>query len=360
MDESRHLIAVGAYTAPDGAGEGMSTWWLDSDRGTLTRQSTLAMASPSFLAWHPRLPVVYAAHELAPGALSAILVEEDGSCSALGDAVPTAGEHPCHVAITPTGDFAIVTNFSSSSVAVLSLGADGSIVGRADLVQLPGSGADPVRQEQSHPHCAVLRPPGVGSATGVEAGHEWWICDLGTDKIWRFSISRDGQLTQCDPVVLPPGSGPRHLAWSQEGRWAWVSAELSAAVIPVEVVGDHATVHPEIGVGAGSGQAGDTSHPGLPSHIAVDASQRVLMAVRGQDRLITLDPDLEDEAVAAIGERPTGDWVRHFCTVGGWIVLACQNSGELQILPGAAGHSLDDAPHSSYPTGSPSCLAPRP
>ena len=263
------------------------------------------MASPSFLAWHPRLPVVYATHERATGALSAVLVEDDGSCSALGEAVPTAGEHPCHVAVTPTGDFAIVTNFSSSSVAVLGLGPDGSVVGRADLVRLSGSGADPVHQARSHPHFAVLRPPGVGSATGAETGREWWICDLGTDRIWRFSISGDGRLTPGEPVVLPRGSGPRHLAWSEDGRWAWVSAELSAAVIPVEVVGDHAIVHPEIGVGPGSRKAGDTSHPALPSHIAVDASNRVLMAVRGQDRLITLEPDPQQAAVRRCGEdRP--------------------------------------------------------
>jgi 6-phosphogluconolactonase len=304
--------------------------------------------------------VIYAAHELVPGALSAILVEEDGSCSALGDAVPTAGDHPCHVAVTPTGDFAIVTNFSSSSVAVFSLGPDGSIAGRADLVQLPGSGADPVRPAQSHPHFAVLRPPRVGSTPGVEASSEWWICDLGTDKIWRFSIGRDGRLTQREPVVVPGGLGPRHLAWSQDGRWAWVSAELSAAVIPIEVVGDHAIVHPEIGVGAGSGEAGDASHPGLPSHIAVDASHRVLMAVRGQDRLITLDPSPDPTLAPAMSERPTGAWVRHFCMVGEWILLACQNSGELQVVPVTAGHSPDDAPHASYATGSPSCLAPRP
>lgn len=359
MLEAGHLIAVGAYTAPDGAGEGMSTWWLDADSGVLTRRSTLAMASPSFLAWHPRLPVVYATHERATGALSAVLVGDDGSCSALGEAVPTAGEHPCHVAVTPTGDFAIVTNFSSSSIAVLALGPDGSVVGRAALVRLSGSGADPVHQARSHPHFAVLRPPGVGSATGAESGREWWICDLGTDRIWRFSISGDGRLTPGEPVVVPRGSGPRHLAWSEDGRWAWVAAELSAAVIPVEVVGDHVIVHPEIGVGPGSGKAGDTSHPALPSHIAVDAAHRVLVAVRGQDRLITLEPGPQQAAVPAMWGRPTGAWVRHFCTVGRWIVLACRNSGELQVLP-AAGHPADDAPHSSYATGSPTCVAPRP
>ncbi|KAH9811585.1 Lactonase, 7-bladed beta-propeller-domain-containing protein [Melampsora americana] len=50
--------------------------------------------------------------------------------------------------------------------------------------------------------------------------------DLGMDLICKFTVGKDGELIKIAPVQLPPGCGPRHLAWSPR-----VNGKLDAYVI---------------------------------------------------------------------------------------------------------------------------------
>ncbi|HAF90403.1 MAG TPA: 3-carboxymuconate cyclase, partial [Pseudomonas sp.] len=42
-------------------------------------------------------------------------------------------------------------------------------------------------------------------------------------------------LDEAASLTLPPGSGPRHLAFSADGRHAWLTLELSAQVAQLAV-----------------------------------------------------------------------------------------------------------------------------
>jgi len=59
------------------------------------------------------------------------------------------------------------------------------------------------------------------------------IVDLGLDKIFVYRFDQDtGSLTANSPafVQAPPGSGPRHLAFSPSGRFAYVVNELNSTI----------------------------------------------------------------------------------------------------------------------------------
>lgn len=84
------------------------------------------------------------------------------------------------------------------------------------LLAFSGRGADPARQDCSHPHCVVAAPD----------GEHICITDLGTDRIYVCTR----ELRPVSTLELPAGSGPRHLVFSRDGRFAYCANELSSTV----------------------------------------------------------------------------------------------------------------------------------
>jgi 6-phosphogluconolactonase len=107
---------VGTY------GETIAVLDLDTDAGRLALVTECACpAYPSFLALHPRLPVVYAVHELRDwnggfgGAAGAYAIGADGTPGLLGTQ-PSHAADPCHLAVDPTGRWLVVANYRSGHV----------------------------------------------------------------------------------------------------------------------------------------------------------------------------------------------------------------------------------------------------
>ena len=99
----RWLVGTYAETIADIA--------LDAEQGRLEMvRSHDCEANPSFLALHPRLPAVYAVHELRTwqgvfgGAAGAYALQQDGVLPLLGT-VATHGVDPCHLAVDSSGSW---------------------------------------------------------------------------------------------------------------------------------------------------------------------------------------------------------------------------------------------------------------
>jgi 6-phosphogluconolactonase len=83
------------------------------------------------------------------------------------------------------------------------------------------------RQERAHAHFVTLTPD------------EKYLCavDLGIDKIVAYDVNHaTGALTANKSVTvdIKPGSGPRHMAFHPNGRFAYLLTELSSEVIVLE------------------------------------------------------------------------------------------------------------------------------
>ena len=201
-------------------------------------------------------------------------------------------------------------------------------------------------------------------------GRHVLVVDLGTDQVRRYAW--DGRTATPDgiAVTFPPGTGPRHLDFSPDGRFAYVTGELDRAVHvlawDVETATGALVQSVPAVVDAVSGAAvpdeGARTPPGddpvrhgdgvLPSHLVLDGDQ-VLLTVRGADVLTRwqVGPDglLVDGSSHALG----GHWPRHFAVVGTWLVVALEKSGELVVL------SRDGAERTRLALPSPTCVLPR-
>lgn len=134
------------------------------------------------------------------GSVSSYAVEPGSGALRLLATVASGGAGPVHLSLHPDGRHAFVAHYGSGHVAVLARAADGSLA--APLQSLAAQAAPAGRTP--HAHMALPDPSG-----------RWVLStDLGLDRltVWRFDAER-GQLLEPQTQALPPGSGPRHLAF---------------------------------------------------------------------------------------------------------------------------------------------------
>lgn len=209
-------VYFGTYTGIfHGFSRGIYVADFDSATGVLGEPRLAArMRNPSYLAVHPSGRYVYAASE-SRNEVSAFVVCTDGTLKLL-NTVAAGGDGPCHVSIDKTGRVAVVSNYGGGSVASFQIKHDGSLEA-ASFIQHSGSSVNKERQEGPHAHAAYFSPD----------NRFVLVCDLGLDKVFTYRVdSHTGKLTAYGSVALPPGSGPRHLAFSRSGRHVLVNNEM--------------------------------------------------------------------------------------------------------------------------------------
>jgi 6-phosphogluconolactonase (cycloisomerase 2 family) len=341
----RELLITGCWTAEAGGrGRGLTVFRRDPADGSLERISELDLAAPSFLARHPRLPVLYAVNETEEGAVSALAVDEaEGTLRLLGS-LPTGGASPCHLAVSADGRRLLAANYGAGSVAAFSLGPDGRPEARTDLVRHEGSGPDASRQEGPHAHMVVPGPDG-----GTADGGLWTAVDLGADRLLGYRLGADGRAARLSETALPPGFGPRHLVRAGDGL-AYLVGELSSELAVLRESGDGGFTL--LGTVPASRRA---DAPGnLPAHLSVSADGRLLfLSNRGADTVAVFRAG---ESPEPVGEFPCGGaWPRHLALDpdGRLLYVSNQESDSLDVLA----VDTDGTPTHvhRYPTPSPTC-----
>jgi len=62
-------------------------------------------------------------------------------------------------------------------------------------------------------------------------GRHVLVPDLGLDKVFAYKVEQDsGELKLCSELVLPPGSGPRHVVMHPDGTQLYILSELLSTV----------------------------------------------------------------------------------------------------------------------------------
>lgn len=238
-----HLVYVGTYTGA--TSKGIYAYRFQPLNGKITPIGLVAeTANPSFLVVHPNRRFLYAVNEVANfegdgGSVSAFSIDtKTGQLSFLNKAA-SGGRDPCHLTLDKSGKWLMAANYSSGSVAVLPIRSDGTLGKASSLIQHSGSGKDPRRQEGPHAHSVNLSPD----------NRFLLVSDLGLDRImiYRFN-STTGVLEANDPpfAKLSPGSGPRHLSFHPNGRFAYGINELSSRITAFFYEREHGSLR-EIG-----------------------------------------------------------------------------------------------------------------
>jgi 6-phosphogluconolactonase len=208
---------IGTYTGATGS-QGIYLGTLDSDTGRLgpIRLAVAVRQDPTFLAWSSDHRFLFAAMS---DAVASFRLRPDGTLAEINR--QPSGANTCCVTPDRTDRELFAASYDDGTVSAFPVGADGAIGARTALVQLSGSGPNLDRQKSPHAHSVNVDPE----------NRFVYACDLGSDRIWIFRRGDHGQLLPANPpfVQVAPGSGPRHLALSAEGRQVYVANELSVS-----------------------------------------------------------------------------------------------------------------------------------
>lgn len=320
-------VYVGTYTEASykGRGQGIYVFTVDTSTGALTPQQTVTgIPNPSFLAFDASGHAMYAVNELAAGGVSAFAVDEAGDLT-YRNRQPSQGADPCHLIVDPANRYVLAANYTSGSVPVLPIAADGTLGASTDFVQNAGSGPH-ARQAGPHAHMVVFDP----------TGRYLLVLDLGMDAALIFRLDTDtGKLIPNDagaPVVqLPPGTGPRHLAFHPDGRRVYILGEIGLTITMAEWDAAHGSLTlvqtiSTVPTGVSGGSTAEIFvHP---------SGKFVYSSNRGHDSIAIFAVNAADGTLSVVGHEPTGGRTpRSFALDATGALLLVANQDSDTIVP---------------------------
>ncbi len=338
-------VFVGTYT--NAQSKGIYSLQFDEASGKLSSPTLAAESeSPSFLAMHPTGRYLYAANEHpsgpanAPGTISAFAV--DGNKLKLINIVSSRGAGPCHVAVDRTGHWLFAANYTGGSVAAFPIQANGALGEASSFFQHTLTSVD-ARQKEAHAHMVVLSPD----------NRFLLVADLGGDRVFVYRFDeRTGKLTLNDPPggILPPGTGPRHIAFSQDGKLLYVLSELKASVTTFRWDAGKGVLESTDTISAlPAGYAGPKSGAEIVLH---PTGKFLYTSNRGHDSIAIFSIAADGKLTASGHESTRGKTPRNFTIdpAGKFLLAANQDSSTIAVF------RIDEKTGKLTPLGDPAAV----
>jgi 6-phosphogluconolactonase len=297
---------VGSFTTAErkARGDGIHVYRVDPATGVWTHIQHIGdLMNPSFLVLSHDQRILFSVHGDGDYASAFQLDRETGQAKLINRGA-TGGKNGVHQAVDPSGKFLIVANYSSGSVAVLPIAADGSLKDQHQLVMLPGEpGPHKTEQSISHPHDVVFDP----------SGRFVLVADKGLDRVFVFRFDpASGRLSASEPdsVKTRPGAGPRHLAFHPKLPIVWVLNELDSTTTTYRWDGEHGVLAP---IQVITTLPTDFTGYSTAAEIVVSPDGRfVYGSNRGHDSVTQYAVNATDGFLTSVGWQPTQGRVPRF------------------------------------------------
>jgi 6-phosphogluconolactonase len=224
--DNNYLAYVGTYS--DRGGKGIYAYRFDAKTGKLVDLGlAVATPDPSFLAISKDGKFLYAVNETSTyqgqptGSVSSFAIHKDSGKLTPLNTLSSRGPGPAHLVIDRSGKSLLVANYDGGNVAVFPILENGSLGEASAFVQHKGSSVVPDRQKGPHAHDIAMSPDNRFAL----------VADLGLDQIIVYPFdSAKGTLGTPHIVKVHPGAGPRHLAFSPNGKFVYLINEIQSSI----------------------------------------------------------------------------------------------------------------------------------
>ena len=210
--QDKYRVYLGTYT--DKGSKGIYQCELNLKDGSLSAASLAGeTSSPSFLAFHPNKKFVYAVNE-SDAMISAFSVDAKTGNLTFLNSKPSQGGAPCHLVVDSTGKNVLAANYTGGSCISIPIEADGKLSSTSSFQQHQGLKKN-------------------GHSIHLDKANKFALCcDLGLDKVIIYSFDANkGSLAPHGAIDTPKGTGPRHFAWSPDGKSAYINGESNLTII---------------------------------------------------------------------------------------------------------------------------------
>lgn len=216
-----HKLLIGTYTNK-GTSEGIYVYSYDIKTGGTKLLTMTKAVNPSYLDLSKDGQTVYAVNESGKeSAVSAFSFNKTSGVLSFLNRKSSEGADPCYVISDEKNVF--IANYSGGSIGIFGRNADGSLTDVKQLIRHTGKSVDAKRQSSAHVHQIQFTPDKKYMV----------VNDLGEDQLYLYRYFAEGgkETLRLKAVVkTTPGSGPRHLAFSPNGKFAYLAHEFTGVI----------------------------------------------------------------------------------------------------------------------------------
>jgi 6-phosphogluconolactonase len=343
----------------------------------LSHTEAAAVCNPSYLAITGDGHHLYACTEsrmFSKGSVSAFDFDRGKGRLRLINKQPSGGDNPAYVSVSQEGRYVAVANYTGGSLSVYPVGKEGELLRCAINIQHFGHSIDSSRQDRPHVHSVVFSPE----------GRYLYTQDLGLDKIMIDAFDEGkappmedmagnaagggpggfGARTRAADVgvgeatvATAGGSGPRHLVFSPNGRYAYLVEEMGGSV-------DVYRYHPESGALDSlqriPAHAEDVKGPFRSADIHISPDGRFLYTSnRAESNIAIFSIEPATGLLKAVGYQPTfGKEPRNFTLdpSGRFLLVANQESNSIVVFRVDRATGLPERAGETIAVPAPTCL----
>jgi 6-phosphogluconolactonase len=321
--QNEERLIIGTYTAP-GKSEGIYVYDFNTKTAALKQVSVEKnVINPSFLALTQDQKYIYAVNEDGDKSM----VSAFGFDAATGklnflNRQDTDGADPCYLIADDTN--VISANYTGGSITVFGREANGALTLAKQHIQHTGSSINKKRQATAHVHMVMFSPDKKYVV----------VNDLGEDKVYFYTYhqeSKDSVLVLKSSIDVKPGSGPRHIVFSANGKFAYLIKEMTGE-ITVFSYHDGSLKNIQEATMVAKDFKGETGG----SHIQLSADGKFLYASnRGTANTITTFAVGKDGKLTSKGNISSGGTGPRAFTIdptGNWLLAGHQSSNDIVIF----------------------------
>ncbi len=229
------------------------------------------------------------------------------------------GRSYTHLCLSQDDHYLFTANYHVGATAAYLL-EDRKIVKKIGTVHHHGLGIDLLKR-QTGPHVHYV---------GITPDNKFlYSVDLGADKIVMYDYS-DGILTEKSKnnLLMIPGSGPRHMIFSKDGRFSYVINEISNSIMVYSYHDGHYTLIQGINC--------------VPRHFhdfssaaairMTKSGKHIMISNRGHDSIVLYRVNQETGKISLLYMVHTGKGPRDFNIIDDqFVIVANQESNEIEL-----------------------------
>lgn len=216
MKEKKYVAYISTYTRADN--HGIKIYDVDMENGRLYEKGEVEITNSSYAAISHSGKFLYSITDLG---VEAFKIDKDGGLSFINRA-SINGMRGCYLSTDYNDKFLFCAGYHDGKITVLRLDPETGAIG-AITEEIYHKGLGSIAERSFRPHISCVKM----------SRDNKFLCaaDLGIDYINVYELDHErGTLRQVDIVRCEVGSAPRHIKFSEDGRFMYVVCELKNSV----------------------------------------------------------------------------------------------------------------------------------
>lgn len=211
--KGEYVAYVSCYTSGNSSKMGISIFDVDVAKGRMTKKDQVEITNSSYITISHNGKYLYAITDFG---VESYEILPDGLLRVINNA-SINGMRGCYLSTDYDDKYLFVAGYHDAKLTVLRLAEDGSVGDITDEIYHKGLGSIAERNFRPHINCVKM----------TRDNRFLLAADLGMDHVVIYELNHNnGKLRQIDIIHSEQESAPRHMKFSQDGRYLYIVHEL--------------------------------------------------------------------------------------------------------------------------------------